>query len=243
MRKELVRKVSGYNNDKFDRIAWFYDLGLAISSFFFGGERRIRERALKHAGLREGERVLDVGCGTGNAAFLIACRVGLNGEVVGIDLSEKMLEKGRRKLAKTGARNVTFFRANAEDLPFPDKSFDKVTFFAVLHEMNHEGRLNTLKKVCRVLKPGGRVLISDLGVPERVMGKLLMKAVLLVEGETAKEMVRRGLDAEVREAAGESLRVVERKSVFFGLGEILLLEKVRAPAKGDSYEENLAGLF
>lgn len=222
----MAKKTSDYYDDKFERMARYYDLGLALSSFFFGGERRIRERALKHAGLREGERVLDVGCGTGTAAFLMAEHVGLNGEVIGIDLSEKMLERGKRKLAKAEMRNVTFLRANAEDIPFPDESFDKVTFFAVLHEMNHEGRVNASKEVCRVLKPGGRVLISDLGVPETWMGRLLMKAVLLVEGETAKEMVRRGLDAEVREAVGKGLRVVERKSVFLGLGEILLLEKV-----------------
>ena len=221
----MERKTSGYYNDKFDRIACFYDLGLALSSAFFGGERRIRERLLKHAGLGEGERVLDVGCGTGTASFLMAEQVGVNGEVVGIDLSEKMLERGRRKQENIEVRNVTFLRANAEDIPFPDDSFDKVTFFAVLHEMNHDGRINALKEVCRVLKPGGRVLISDLGVPETRMGRFLMKAVLLVEGETAKEMLRRGLDAEVREAAGDGLRVVYGKSVFLGMGKLLLLEK------------------
>ncbi|WP_298439617.1 methyltransferase domain-containing protein [Geobacter sp.] len=222
----MEKKTSGYFAEKFEKLAWIYDCAISFWTFFLGGERRVRGEVIRHAGIREGDRVLDVGCGTGTASFLMAEQAGPEGEVVGIDLAERMIAIARKKLAKSGLGNISFRQANAEDLPFPDSSFDRVTFFAVLHEMNHEGRINALKETCRVLRPGGRVLINDLDAPEKGLGRLLMKLLLLVEGKTASEMLRRGLDAEIGEAAGECLRVVRKRKMLSGLVQVLVLENV-----------------
>ena len=223
--KAMEKKTSGYYADKFEKLAWVYDCAVSFWTFFFGGERKVRGELIRHAGVREGERVLDVGCGTGTASFLMAEQAGPEGEVAGIDLSGRMIAIARKKLAKSGLGNISFHHANAEDIPFPDSYFDKVTFFAVLHEMNHEGRINALKETCRVLRPGGRVLICDLDVPEKSLGRLLMGLLLLAEGKTARDMLRRGLAAEMGEAAGECLRVVQKRKMLSGLVQVLVLER------------------
>lgn len=84
--------------------------------------------------------------------MLMAEKVGTDGCVVGIELSAKMVALAN---AKKSEKQLTFMRANAEDIPFHDCYFDKVTITYALHEMPHEARINTLSEVRHVLKPNG----------------------------------------------------------------------------------------
>ncbi len=126
----------------------------------FGHERRFRETLLRPARLREGEHVLDVGCGTGSLALLARQQVGPNGRVAGIDGSPEMIARARRKAAKVKAE-VSFEVAPAQALPFDDGSFDVVLSTLMLHHLPRPSREQLGREIRRVLKPGGRVLAVD----------------------------------------------------------------------------------
>ncbi|MCC7382190.1 MAG: methyltransferase domain-containing protein [Deltaproteobacteria bacterium] len=107
-----------------------------------------------------GQRVVDVGCGTGALAIALKAKVG-HGEVYGIDASPEMIEVAKRKAAKVGS-GVEFRVALIEALPFADDSFDLVTSSLMLHHLPEGLKPKALREVRRVLKPGGRFLALDL---------------------------------------------------------------------------------
>lgn len=116
---------------------------------------------LERAECKPDDRLLDVATGTGFTAFAFAPRVG---EVVGLDISAGMLEQARARAASQNMSNITFQQGPAEALPFPDGKFDIVTSRVAPH---HFLLLNKfLQESWRVLKPGGRLLITDTSVPD-----------------------------------------------------------------------------
>jgi ubiquinone/menaquinone biosynthesis C-methylase UbiE len=139
----------------------FYDLGCTL----VGLGEAFRRETLRHARLAPGERVLDVGCGTGVLTRLAAGAVGPAGAAVGIDPAPHMIELARRNAAREG--NHAEFRVGViERLPFDDAGFDVVLSSLMLHhlpgDLKHEG----LREVRRVLKPGGRLVAVDLDRPQ-----------------------------------------------------------------------------
>ena len=153
----------------FDRIARVYD---AMNSAMTAGlHHGWRERAAELAALRPGGRALDVATGTGDLALALARRVGPDGEVVGCDFSEPMLEVARRKAAAAEraspgrAACVRFEAANALDLPYPDGAFDAATVgFGV---RNYADLERGLAELVRVVRPGGRVVVLEITRPRR----------------------------------------------------------------------------
>jgi arsenite methyltransferase len=109
--------------------------------------------------INAGEAALDIGCGAGVDTLIAATMVGEKGRVVGIDLIPEMLERAKENLQKISLNNVTFQKASAEDLPFPDASFDVVISNGVFNLIPDKGK--ALKEVLRVLKPFGRFMIAD----------------------------------------------------------------------------------
>jgi len=119
---------------------------------------------------RSGERVLDVGCGTGTLAWEIAKRLESRGEVVGIDASPSMIRVARRKRSALHCRHQV---ALAENLPFPDRHFDAVCSGLFFHHVDAELKRQSLNEIVRVLRPGGRVVIEDIGPPYTLLGAAL----------------------------------------------------------------------
>ena len=118
------------------------------------------------AELREGETVLDLGSGGGIDVILSARRVGDRGLAFGLDMTDEMLALARRNAAEAGIRNAIFLRGTIEDVPLPSASVDVVISNCVINLSTDKAA--ALAEIARVLKPGGRVGVSDVVAEDRV---------------------------------------------------------------------------
>ena len=127
---------------------------------------KVSERLVEMAGIKEGDRVLDVAAGYGEPSLTAARRVGPEGSVVATDISAEMLEFGRKRAAANGVQNIEFMQSDASSLDFPPENFDAaVSRWGIIFEPDGEG---AAAKVRGFLKRGGRFAISSWGPPERV---------------------------------------------------------------------------
>ena len=140
----------------FDSVAPKYDLMNDLMSM--GLHRAWKAYTVMVADVREGHRVLDIAGGTGDLALAFARKVGESGRVVHTDINEAMLRTGRNRLLDAGAALPTLV-CDAEKLPFPEGSFDRVSVAFGLRNMTHQAQ--ALAEMNRVLKPGGKLLVLE----------------------------------------------------------------------------------
>jgi demethylmenaquinone methyltransferase/2-methoxy-6-polyprenyl-1,4-benzoquinol methylase len=150
--REKARRVRGV----FDSVAQKYDL---MNDLLSGGLHRAwKAYTVAVANVRPGDRVLDIAGGTGDLARAFARQVGPQGEVVLTDINEAMLRVGRDRLLDEGLALPTVV-CDAERLPWPDGRFDLVSVAFGLRNMTHKEQ--ALAEMCRVLRPGGRLLVLE----------------------------------------------------------------------------------
>lgn len=169
------------------------------------GTHRHRERLIDAAAIGAGDRVLDLGCGTGALSLQIRRRHP-DARVTGLDPDPKALARARAKAARENAE-IEWRQGFGDALPFADGSFERVVSSLMFHHLTHDGRRGALTEITRVLVPGGRLLVLDFGPPEGALDRLLLRALHRdgrlednLEGRIPAMMRSAGL-AEPREAA------------------------------------------
>jgi len=124
---------------------------------FLGRRRRVFARIVALSGAQPGDRALDVGCGGGYLARLLAAAVGPDGRVTGVDPSSPAINYARRR----DPGNCSFAVGVAQDLDLPDSSFDVVTSTLAVHHIPDAARSAAFREMYRVTRAGGRLLIAD----------------------------------------------------------------------------------
>ncbi len=163
-----------------DWLTPFYDVLVAM----VGLGEPLTKRVLARAPIQGGERVLDVGCAT--ATRLIAAKARYpTAHLIGVDPDERALQVARHKIALHQIE-VEVIQARAEHLPFPTSSFDIVMSTLVFHHLPTEIKQRAMQEIYRVLTPGGRFLLADLGKPEGLALRAFFALGALAQADEAR---------------------------------------------------------
>jgi ubiquinone/menaquinone biosynthesis C-methylase UbiE len=175
-----------------------------------GGDRA-RRALLDQSAIRPGHQVLDIGCGTGTFVVLIK-RLHANVEAVGLDPDPKALARATRKAERDGV-SIRFDQGYADQLPYPDASFDRVFSSFMFHHLPAEEKEPTLREARRVLKSGGSLHMLDFAGPEEAHGfvmRLIHSAHRLQDNSEGRvlDLMRRAGFAEAKNTG--------RRAMLFG---------------------------
>jgi len=165
-------------------IHWANRYDWIVQIMALGQAGRLRRTTVEFAQIVPGERILDVGCGTGDLTLAAKARTGSAGQVSGIDAAPEMIAVAQRKAARTQAE-VDFRVGVIERLPYPDASFDVVLSSLMMHHLPADLKPIALAEIRRVLKPNGRLVVVDFkGLLEQQRVAALVKAAGFTRVET-----------------------------------------------------------
>ena len=185
------------------------------------GVEAAHTKLLSQAAISPGQRVLEIGCGTGNLT-LLAQRLNPAAQFVGIDPDPKALARARRKAGREGF-TIQFDPGFSQELPYPDASFDRVLSSLMLHHLPPDARLVTLQEAHRVLKQGGSLHLLDFDEASHPSAGLHGHIVHPRHGYTPHDMVIRLM----REAGFAESQQVARQNLI--IGKIVYYKALRSP--------------
>ncbi|MGH8629956.1 MAG: methyltransferase domain-containing protein [Burkholderiales bacterium] len=189
-------------------------------------ERLFKAALLGQAGLVNGQRVLDLACGTGT--LTVAAKQQVPGaEIVGLDGDPAILARARAKAEHAGTA-IRFDQALSYEMPYADASFDRVLSSLFFHHLSAEGKRRTFTEIHRVLKPGGELHVADWGQAANPLMRLAFLGIQLLDGFTnTADNVRGRLPEFMREAGFPEVREIRRFTTMWGT---LSLYRARRPA-------------
>ncbi|NIN91934.1 arsenite methyltransferase [bacterium] len=175
------------------------------------------------ADIRKGETILDIGSGGGLDVFLASRKVGPEGKVIGLDMTEQMVEKARQNAKKGNYNNVEFKLGEVEDIPVKDNSIDLVMSNCVINLVPDKEK--AYREIYRILKPSGRFVISDV-VTEKELDEVIRnnpeKLVACVGGAlTEKEYI-----GAIKKSGFKNVKILKKSSMIIS-GVKVLSETVR----------------
>ena len=191
---DTISKQIGYSDDDIGSVPEGANLGLGCGN------------PLAIALLKQGEIVIDLGSGAGFDCFLAAKKVGRSGRVIGVDMTPDMLDKARDNALKGGYENVEFRLGEIENLPVADNSADIIISNCVINLSTDKARV--FKEAFRVLKPGGRISVSDIVLTRELPGKIISSVSAYIgclSGATLKD----GYLKTIKDAGFTDIRVTD----------------------------------
>ena len=194
---ELVQTVSkdiGYSDEELKSVPDGANMGLGCGN------------PIALASLVEGETVLDLGSGGGFDCFLASNKVGQTGKVIGVDMTPEMLEKARGNAEKGGYRNVEFRLGEIENLPAADNSVDAIISNCVINLSPDKKQV--FSEAFRVLKPGGRLMISDI-VLLKELPDFILNSVAAYSGCISGAMLKDAYLEMIKEAGFQNVKIVD----------------------------------
>jgi ubiquinone/menaquinone biosynthesis C-methylase UbiE len=206
---------------RFERLTPIYDPVVRLTT----RERAFKRRLLDHAAIAPGERVLDIGCGTGTLAIEVIRRQP-EADAVGLDADPAMLSRARDKATQSGVK-VEFVAGFSDRLPFGDRSFDVVLSSLFFHHLERPPKEATAREVARVLRPGGRLHVADWGPPDGGLMRALSTSIRVFDGDAPTRDNLGGALPTIFEAAGLA-NVRERGDFRTAWGRMVLLSAERA---------------
>jgi SAM-dependent methyltransferase len=200
-----VSEGVGYQAGELAQVPKEADLGLGCGA------------PIGHLALQPGETVVDLGSGPGLDAFLAAKQVGATGRVIGVDMTQEMLERARASAAKAGIGNVDFREGRLERLPVESGTVDAITSNCVINLVPDKAAV--FGEIARVLKTGGRVVVSDI-VLERPLPEAVAKDVFAWCGCVAGASDKRDYLAMVEAAGLTGVEILKDEDYLAALARV-----------------------
>ncbi|RYO97316.1 hypothetical protein DL764_007339 [Monosporascus ibericus] len=197
--EKTVAKAFGYTEEELDGVPDGANLGLSCGN------------PIAIAGLREGETVIDLGSGAGFDVFAASKKVGPTGKAIGIDMNKNMIDKANAIKARTDASNVHFIESAVTSIALPDNTADCIISNCVINLVPETDKQLAFNEMFRLLKPGGRVAISDI-LARKEFTEEIKKNVALYVGCVAGASQVSQYDAYLKNAGFNDILIVDSKN-------------------------------
>lgn len=187
-------------------------------------EKKFKTALISQANFADGQRILDLACGTGTLAVLIK-EAYPSVEVTGIDGDAKILAIAKRKASRKGV-DIQFEEGLSFNLPYANESFDRIVTSLFFHHLTRDDKLKTLSEVIRILKPNGELHIADWGLPSNILMKIASRGISLLDGaETTMDNFKGLLPSLVSEAGFRETEETQYFNSLFGTVRLLKTKK------------------
>jgi len=213
--EQTIGKTIGYTTEEMSSVPERSNLGLGC------GNPTIM------SSLKKGETVLDLGSGAGFDCFLAAQAVGKKGRVIGVDMTPDMVERASENAESAGYRNVEFRLGEIENLPVADSSVDLIISNCVINLVVEKSR--AFEEAFRVLKPGGRMMISDIVLLD-ALPKRILESAAAYTGCVSGASLRKEYLELIHRAGFEDIRIVSETSFS---GDLVLNDPIARSLKAE----------